>query len=253
MDIAVVSFVAVRPAWRGRGIAAGLYRRLLGFIKEIGVPVITFAIAGSAGEVILLRAYAEAGFRVRSLGAYLKYAGLARKEAAPGTEEPEAETEKTGTPLAQGAWTEALQDVVAVCAADTGILWSDPAPGQIRHYQQDPRPRILLTSPDNSGAAWCVRLDIHTSAGPGAVTSIDAVWVPRTGDVTALQTFLSKATLWQPHSPAVISLPSLYGFEAGDLRRIGIRQTGAPFHGYYCESGAASLPDTFHGTSLEIV
>jgi GNAT superfamily N-acetyltransferase len=249
-DVALVSFVAVRPYCRGRGIAAGLYRRLLSFIREIGAPVITFAIAGSAGEAILLRSYAEAGFRVRSLGAYPKYACLAGNEIPPTNEGVEL-TVRPDDLL------EALPDAVSNCDADTGILWSDPAPDQIRHYLRDPRPRILLTSKSaESGrlqAAWSVRMDVRTPAGEDTVTAIDTVWLPRTGHAAALRNFASKASAWDTRSTSVISLPSLYGYDGSDLRRIGIRQTGVPFHGYYCEPGAPCLPDTFRGTSLEIV
>jgi GNAT superfamily N-acetyltransferase len=47
--VAVVSFVAVRPAWRNRGVASGLYRLLLKALADLSVPVITFGIPGSGG------------------------------------------------------------------------------------------------------------------------------------------------------------------------------------------------------------
>ncbi|MGH3183078.1 MAG: GNAT family N-acetyltransferase, partial [Streptosporangiaceae bacterium] len=59
-DVAVVSFVAVRPEWRKLGVAAGIYRRLLSALRETGAPIVTYAAGGSAGERLLLRAYAEA-------------------------------------------------------------------------------------------------------------------------------------------------------------------------------------------------
>jgi len=194
-NVALVSFVAVRPSCRGRGIAAGLYRRLLSFIREIEAPVITFAIAGSPGEAILLRSYAEAGFKVRSLGAYPRYACLARNQIPP----ENAGIELTVNP---DDLLSVLPDVVSHCDSDTGILWSDPAPDQIRHYMNDPRPRALLTSTTaESGllqAAWSVRMDVRTPAGEDTMTAIDSVWLPRTGDaefnMAALRNFASKVS-----------------------------------------------------------
>jgi GNAT superfamily N-acetyltransferase len=255
-DVALVSFVAVRPFCRGRGIAAGLYRHLLRSIREVGVPVITFAIAGSAGEAILLRSYAEAGFRIRPLGVYPKYACLARNDVPP-------KGEGVDLTVRPDDLMQVLPDAVSHCASDTGILWSDPGPEQILHYLQDPRPRVFLTSSGaKSGllqAAWCVRLDIRASLGGDGndrndtVTAIDSVWLPRNQDVAALRSFALAASAWDTRSPSTISLPSLFGYEGNDLRRMGIRQTGVPFHGYYCESGIPALPDTFQGTNLEIV
>jgi hypothetical protein len=249
-DVALVSFVAVRPFCRRRGIAAGLYRHLLGFIRQIGVPVITFAIAGSAGETILLRSYADAGFRVRSLGAYPKYACLIRHDAPPSNEDMEFRV-CTGDPLG------VLPDVVSSCASDKGILWNDPAREQIQHYLQDPRPRVLLTarSPGSAApqAAWSVRLDFRSAGGEDTVTAMDTVWLPRSGNTSELRKFASKAAVWNANPSSLISLPSLYGYEGNDLRRVGIRQTGMPFNGYYCDSGSPCLTGAFRGTNLEIV
>jgi len=245
--VALVSFVGVRRNYRARGIGARLYRRLLGFLRETGTPIITFAITGSAGETLLLREYAEGGFTIRSVGSYPGYHCLARTgmpaEGVTFAARPD-DTEKV------------LSEVVSLCAADTEILWSDPGPDQIRHYLSDPRPRVLLVSRSAANgapqAAWSVRLDIRSAGGDGTVTAVDSVWLPRTDDPAALRSFVWKASEWDTGSGPVVSLPSLYGYEAGDLRQLGIRQTGMPFRGYYCEPQASCLPDTFRGTSLEI-
>src|ERR1035437_6426771 len=81
-DAAIVSFVAVRPAWRGQGVAAGLYRTLLEVLADRAIPVVTYAIAESAGHRALLRSYREAGFQIRPMGPYTSYAFAGRQEEA---------------------------------------------------------------------------------------------------------------------------------------------------------------------------
>ncbi len=191
----------------GHSGAGGESRRdsiphLLSFIRDIGVPVITFAVAGSAGESILLRSYSGAGFTVRPLGVYPKIRVSASQKNLTGGSE--------GSELASPErLAEFLANAVSNCSSDTGILWSDPAPGHIRHYLQDPRPRVLLAS-ESAGtglaqAAWAIRLDIQTSASgdtvkTDTVTTIDTVWLPRTECVEPIRAFASQAGAWDAYT-----------------------------------------------------
>jgi GNAT superfamily N-acetyltransferase len=245
-DVAVVSFVAVRPGWRNLGVAAGIYRCLLTALKELGVPVVTFAAAGSSAERLLCRAYAEAGFEVRPLGTYPVYTFLARGETPDSDWEAVVSTDSA-----------ALPGIVENCAADSGILWSDPTSAQIDHYRLDPRSRGLILITDRLGrlvgAAWAVRTEFHTTRGLDTVMALESVFLPRQFPLALPAVLRCAAASWNVPPRAVVAIPSLYGFEPDALRRCGIRQTGSPFQGYLCAPGGLRLELSAQGTNLEVI
>ncbi len=248
LESGIVSFVGVRPRWWKQGIAAGLYRLLLGTLRERALPVVTFGISGSGGERSLLRAYPESGFQVHPLGAYPIYTCMVRHEGR--SSNWEAETAADAADLA---------GIVDACASDERVVWSDPSQEQISHYLLDPRPRSLILLRNRKtgamGAAWTVRSEFLTVHGVGHVATLESVFLPRK-DVEALPVLVQHAsTLWTAEGgqPSVISAPSLQGFDPGALRDAGIRRTGTRFQGFLC---AASLPETLagaEGTNLEVV
>ena len=173
IDVLLVSFVAVHPDFRNRGIAAGLYRTLLAAIAAARLPVVTFAQAGAAGQRAIERAYPEAGFELRSLGSYPGFACAPR-----GAQETQWMCEEP-TPTLDGR---SVAAAINACAADRSILWSAPSGAQWRHYLQDPRPRTLffLNSSDSEpAAAWMVQTAYVTAQGVNSVTSIDCAWLNR--------------------------------------------------------------------------
>ncbi len=227
IDVLLVSFVAVHPDFRNRGIAAGLYRTLLAAIAATRLPVITFAQAGSAGQRAIERAYPEAGFGLLSLGSYPGFACAPRASQ---------ETQWIKLPPVAAA--------VEACAADRNLFWSAPSDEQWRHYLQDPRPRSFLSlNSDNSNpaAAWAVQTAYVTAQGVNSVASIDCVWLNRARP--DLLTGLATAVARMSPGATVVNAPSLAGFDPKLLRLAGFRQVAPGFQGYCATApGAAPLP-----------
>jgi GNAT superfamily N-acetyltransferase len=245
IDVLLVSFVAVHPDFRNRGIAAGLYRTLLAAIAAARLPVITFAQAGAAGQRAIERAYPEAGFELRSLGSYPGYACAPRagQETRWMCEEP--------TPTPDGRSPAAA---VSACAADPSLLWSAPSDAQWQHYLQDPRPRTffsLHSSETEPAAAWAVQTAYVTAQGVNSLTSIDCVWLNRSRP--DLLSGLASAVAAISQGTTLVNAPSLAGFDPKLLRSAGFRQVGPGFQGYWATAaGTAPLPQA-NALSGEIV
>ena len=243
-DVLVVSFVAVHPKYRNRGIAAGLYRTLLAAIAGTRLPVITFAQAGSAGQKAIERAYPQAGFELRSLGTYPGFACAPRSHETQWVGE-ENMPDLDGTPVAVA---------VEALATDRRLLWSAPTAAQWRHYLQDPRPRSLLSLNSGEGemaAAWVVQTAYKTPHGVDSVATIECVWLNRARP--ELLTGLAGAVGKISPAATVVNAPSLAGFDPKLLRQAGFRQVGAGFHGYSASAaGAVPLPHA-EAVSCEIV
>jgi GNAT superfamily N-acetyltransferase len=224
-DVLLVSFVAVHPDFRNRGIASGLYRTLLAAIATTGLPVLTFAQAGSAGQRAIERAYPEAGFELRLLGSYPSFACMPRasQEVQWACEESTAAS------------------AVDACTADRSLLWSAPSDAQWRHYVQDPRPRqfLSLDSGGEAAAAWMVQTAYVTAQGVGSVAAIDCAWVNRSRP--ELLSGLASALARLAGAPAVVNAPSLAGFDPKLLRSAGFRQVSPGFQGY-CATAPGGVP-----------
>ena len=245
IDVLLVSFVAVHPDFRNRGIAAGLYRTLLAAIAATRLPVITFAQAGSAGQRAIERAYPEAGFQLRSLGSYPGFA------CAPRASQETQWICQENTLSHNGFSVKVAMDA---CAADRKLVWSAPTDAQWRHYLQDPRPRSLLSldSGDSEmAAAWVVQTAYVTAQGVNSVATIDCAWLNR-GRPDLLPGLAAAVARISP-AATVVNAPSLAGFDPKLLRHAGFRQVGLGFHGY-CATvpGAVPLPPA-EAVSCEIV
>jgi len=234
IDVLLVSFVAVHPDFRNRGIAGGLYRTLLAAIAGTRLPVITFAQAGSAGQKAIERAYPEAGFELRSLGSYPGFACAPRASQ-------ETQWICEGTSALDAS---SVAVAVDMCANDRNLLWSAPSDAQWSHCLQDPRARRLFSLKSSDGelaAAWMVQTEYTTAQGVSSVAGIDCVWLNRTRP--DLLPGLAAAVARVSSAATVVNAPSLAGFDPKRLRQAGFRQVGAGFHGYCATaSGAARLP-----------
>ena len=235
IDALLVSFVAVHPDFRNRGIAAGLYRTLLAGVAATRLPVITFAQADSAGQRAIERAYPEAGFQLRPLGSYPGFACVPRP-----SREMQWEREESTLPL---DWS-SVAAAVDACATDRSLLWSAPSDAQFRHYLQDPRPRNLLSLKSGGvepAAAWVVQTAYVAGQGVNSVATIDCAWVNRRRP--ELLPGLASAVARISPAATVVNAPSLAGFDLKRLRDAGFRQTGPGFHGYCATApGAVPLP-----------
>ena len=246
-DAAIVSFVAVRPAWRGQRVAAGLYRTLLEVLADRAIPVVTYALPESAGHRALLRSYREAGFQIQPMGPYTSYAFAGRQEEA-GSQWTAHSPQDAGV----------LSSLAPECCARVDrVLWSMPEKEQIAHYFTDPRPRKLIVvenvSTGDRGAGFGVYAELRTLQGVTRVIMLDSLWMPNpdTGALVALLRLLSAAWPSSGASP-VVMCPNLSGFEASALKAVRIRRTGALLSGYFCFSGQTRWP-AFERTNLEVI
>ena len=250
IDAMVVSFVAVQPDRRNRGVAAGLYATLLGALAGRGAPLLTFAPSGSAGQRAMEGSYAKAGFALHSLGSLAVYGCFA----------PSAPAGENWTVCQPGSEARQLSRVIDRCAANSSLIWSDPSAAQLDHYLQDPRERRLLIERDQTGgvtaAAWVVRAEYVTPSKIDFVTSIDCAWLPRDRASSLPDLAFAAALTCSAQGsagPAVISAPSLSGFDPQDLRKAGVRQMAPPFAGYAASAENADPFPGALGSNLEVV
>jgi GNAT superfamily N-acetyltransferase len=247
-DYGIVSFVAVRPQWRKRGIARELYRKLLAALRDVNIRVLTFGVPDSIGDLTLLNAYSEAEYGVRPLGMYRNYGFFVRRNPPVSTWDAEEATHA-----------DILPGIISACAGNLGLIWSDPDGAQIEHYHADPRPRKLVILRQRStgliGAAWIVRGEYRGPSGAGTVTTVDSIWMPEP-DVAALPALFHFAARAWPEPggmPVIISAPNLAGLDATAFRGIGLRETGGRFQGYLCTPSPNDALPTCDTTNMEIV
>jgi GNAT superfamily N-acetyltransferase len=244
IDALLVSFVAVHPDFRGRGIAAGLYRTLLAAIAATRLPVVTFAQPGSAGQRAIERAYPEAGFQLRSLGSYPGFACVPRASHEARWVCVES------TPLDRSS----VAAAVEACATDQRLFWSAPSDEQWRHYREDPRPRTLfsLNSANGElGVAWVVQAAYMTAQGVNSVAIIDCAWLNR--GRPELLAGLASAVMQTSTAASVVNAPNLAGFDAKLLRQAGFRQVAPGFQGYCATAPGTPLLPPGDAASCEIV
>ena len=247
LELSVVSFVAVHPEFRGRGIAAELYRILLGGLRERGNPILTFAQAGSGGQRAIEKAYPAAGLRLSPPVAYPAFGCLVRAGQMPGRWAPCAAGEEANT-------IESLP-----CSAEEGVFWSAPTREQMAHYLTDPRGRILMVERDDegnvAGAAFAGRIELKMTDRVARVTTVDSLWM-RQGRSDSLPSLAAAAEIWASgpiQAAATVSLPNLCRMEAAQLRRVGIRQIATPYTGWIAWGDDRELSNVPAVTNLEIV
>jgi GNAT superfamily N-acetyltransferase len=249
VHVAVVSFVAVKPDYRNRGVAATLYNALLEALKLLKTPILTFAVPGSAGERTLLKAYPRAGFSIQPFGSYA--GAMAIQAGAPPASDWRASFAQDASMVPS-----LLDQVIEHCAREQSILWSAPDDAQMAHYRTDPRARkvILLEHRERGplGAGFLVESTTKTPQGIQAVPTLESILL-RKEDAGALPLLLHTATAAAGGARnTVISVPNLLALEnvpaSGGAK---IRRVGAGFHGYLCSREPRF--DRTRGTSLEIV
>jgi GNAT superfamily N-acetyltransferase len=249
-DAVIVSFVGVHADFRNRGIAAGLYQHLLAAIREREIPAITYAVAGSAGQRALERAYPKAGFVLHSLGSYPVYGFAVRRETDVGA----------WTPAAAGEEPLVLRSLIDSSIAGDDRICSDPSLAQMEHYQNDPRGRKLLVERNSdgvvTGAAWAVQVEHQGVDGNHSVITIDCAWLARERTPALPGLAAAAVRLWQEPAakePVIVQASSLAGFDPTAARQVGFRQVATPFQGYVAVAGAEHPFCEARGSNLEVV
>ncbi|HKI18857.1 MAG TPA: GNAT family N-acetyltransferase, partial [Isosphaeraceae bacterium] len=74
----LLSFVSVRPNFRGQGVGHALYQALTEIARQTGVPVLSFAETGTAGSRLLTGSLLAAGYYDKNLGPRRAHAGIAK-------------------------------------------------------------------------------------------------------------------------------------------------------------------------------
>jgi GNAT superfamily N-acetyltransferase len=237
-DLYLVTFVAVRPAWQGRGVAGRLYAELLAALRPTGVPVVTFALAGSGGLAALERAYPRAGWSLRPLGEFRLHATVVTPAAPPAP--PPAD----------------LADFLRLPSRFDDPAALLDAPGD--HLRADPRPRAAVVSYGAGGevaaAATAVRAPTATPDGPGAVTVLDGIrFGPGRG--AGLRDLVTAAgRCWpEPDGKAIVTASNVTGIDPAALRAAGLRQAPTVFAGYVAAADPGEPVLAATGTDLAVV
>jgi GNAT superfamily N-acetyltransferase len=242
------SFGGVRPAWRGRGLAAELYAYLLER-REPALPIVGWIEEGAGGHRTLLRAASLAGFEVPLpvLGANPVYG------YRPGG----ADSDGPLLDVVEDADGRAFLDVARRCVSPDTI-WNDPDTVILEHYRRDPRGRLLVvvnaSDGEAVGAAMLVHAEVVTARQLERVATVDSVFLPRPDLDTLASVLRFTARRWAPPGrPSVVSAPSLWTVPAEVRRAAGLRRMGKGFQGQLEVPSHRHPYASAEGTNLEIV
>ena len=163
----VLSFVAVVPDARGRGVAQAVYAALLEQLRD-AAPLLAFSEINSPGGRLLAGALSKAGFVTHRL-APCRAVGYRPR---PGQEPARLEAVE----IDDDRIVRALIDN----AASRSVLWNDPTAEQWAHYRADPRRRYTVGVFDATGAAAAAAMvvitEMQTSAGVEDVPMLESIW-----------------------------------------------------------------------------
>lgn len=241
----LLSFLAVRPAWQGKGVAALLYDALLEAICRAGVPVVSFAQVGSAGERCLRKAYPAAGFSLSAIDVLPTYSCLERLSASP----PAVEAVEVVVT--------ALQEVLEACADGTALHLA-PDRMQLQRYGCDPRPRaaVLLRAADGRllGGGMVVLAQVKNGRGVEELPIVENLFLrePRAEALAALCRFAGRR--WPAEGrPRIVNLLNARDIVPAALSAAGLRKTSAGFTAYVAARDPEHPFLAADGTSLEVV
>jgi GNAT superfamily N-acetyltransferase len=243
------SFGGVRPAWRGRGVAAELYAALLLERREPALPIVGWVEEGAGGHRTLTRAASLAGFEVPlpTLGANPVY-GYRPGRADSGDPLLEVVEDAEGT---------AFLEVARRCGAPDTI-WNDPDEVILEHYRRDPRGRVFIVvrgaDGEAVGAAMLLHAEVVTARQLDRVATVDAVFLPRPNLDTLSSVLRFTARRWAPPGrPSVVSAPSLWTVPVEVRHAAGLRRMAKGFQGQLEVPSRRHPYASAEGTNLEIV
>ncbi len=221
-EVHVVSFVAVRPRWGGRGLARQLYAELLAGVRRKGLVVITFASPGTAGERVLREAYTAAGLHLRPLAPHIVY-GFRPRSSHP-----------DGPFMTSRATLSDFHDVVQGCRGGQ-VLWSVPSSEELGHVLRRPSPSSLLLAraPDGPdlGGAIAVTTEIVTAQGIQPSVAVETLFVP-SAQPAVVHSLLTAASNAAPEGLRTVTVASLPPFDLFKPEAVGLRRTPSTFNAY---------------------
>jgi GNAT superfamily N-acetyltransferase len=235
----VLSFVAVDPSVRGQGVAGALYQSLLDALQDER-PVIAFAVPGSSGERLLLRAFERAAFTHRPL----------RQCRAAGFVPRPAKTDREYSVDSDSG------DFALACTEEREptIMFNAPTTDQLKHYRSDPRGRslLLIRRPDGQPAATAmsVTAEIHTTAGLERVLMLESLklFEPSADALRATFTF----ALQRGEGATSVMASNVSHLEDEIVKGSGARLLPSAFNAHLFAKSPASHVATV-ATNLEVI
>lgn len=223
LQVRIVSFIAVDPAWRGQGLAEEVYRGLLEGIQE---PVLTFAMEASAGQRLIEKMYPKMGFQLQRV-ASCPVMGKLPQGAQSEWEVKEREL---------GLWVE---------AGAKDVLMAAPNEVEQEHWMRDPRRCCLMRlknrrTGEEAAAAVAVSRVLQAS---GEVTeSVTVEWVAAEhGALEGLGALADWAAHWYG-KPGAVKAANLSCWSREELRLQGWRQISGGFSVWVAAPKGLGLP-----------
>jgi GNAT superfamily N-acetyltransferase len=244
----VVSFVAVRPMWRGRGIARELYAVLLGKLRKASTIVVTFVNSGTPAQSILESAYGTAGFVMRRLSACIGYGYI-------GERVPDVSTISRPVPSQGQVPPQDWLEIADACCEDQ-TLWGAPTIEQLAYYLRDPRPRYLVLHQGHEEdvvAGMLVRANVVTPKGVQAIPVLDTVFPAKLTSRALREVFAEAYRLWPTSRSTGVSAPNLSVIDPLITRGAGARMTRARFDSYIFSTRRDDYILAATRTNLEVI
>lgn len=239
----ILSFAAVDPVARGKGLGSRLYHAFLDALPR-DVPVIAFTEPGTVGERLLISSTARADYRHCFLRECRAVGYLNRSTSlVPG----DAIVRENATFDEFAAATEA--------AIDGTTVWTHFTPEQWQQYRRDPRGRAMLTIHDSSGTplgtATIVFTEVITAQGLQNITMLESVALNKpTGDAVAA-VFRFAAARTQPGSTVIAS--NLSYIEHQIIKAAGSRALPSSFNAHLFIKGNRHMVERASSTNLEVI
>ena len=252
IDVGLLSFVAVRPGWRGQGVASALYKELLTALsRSHRRPIIAFAEPASMGQRRLESAFEQAGYQSQALGCCRAHA----TSTGPADEAP-----RTAWRCDEPRDASELQTVLRLCN-DPAILWNDPTIQQIEYDQVRGglrrRAWVIVRDPGGTaaGAALLACNEFATPQGDAVLATIEGLF-PVQPSVELLRALIrDSGNRWAAYVTApILTAANPQGIDPTLLRRAGLRGIPSRFdaHLFFHESADHSFREA-RATNLEVI
>ena len=239
----VLSFLAVDPIAKGRGLATAMYAAVLEALP-LDTPTVAFFEPGSVAEGLLLQNLQRASFRHHSLLACRAIGFLPR---------PGGGSARSGV-VEDTVNYEAFSSAARM-SNELTTLWTDINQEHWDHYREDPRGRAMLALHDERGnpvgTAMFVNAEVLSTQGLQRVPMLESVALAEPTPAALGALFEFAASRAQPGSAVIAS--NLSYIDAAMLRAAGARALPSSFNAYAFVRGQQHVVETAAGLNLEVI